>query len=154
MIKKVKWFNDAKGYGFLDNGEMEDIFVHYSAINRDGYKTLSQDQLVEFDLIETNKGYQAKEEDKISSSVKALFAVAENYPDLKANKLFQNLQVELVGTEDKIAFARQFYNDCVQKYNTAIMMFPTNIFAKLLKYDKKEYFKIEEKDKELGKISL
>ena len=98
--------------------------------------------------------YLAKEEDKISSSVKALVAVAENYPDLKANKLFQNLQVELVGTEDKIAFARQFYNDCVQKYNTAIMVFPTNIFAKLLKYNKKEYFKIEEKDKELGKISL
>ena len=98
--------------------------------------------------------YLAKEEDKISSSVKALFAVAENYPDLKANKLFQNLQVELVGTEDKIAFARQFYNDCVQKYNTALMVFPTNIFAKLLKYNKKEYFKIEEKDKELGKISL
>ena len=101
-----------------------------------------------------NMSSLAKEEDKISSSVKSLFAVAENYPDLKANKLFQNLQVELVGTEDKIAFARQFYNDCVQKYNTAIMMFPTNMFAKLLKYDKKEYFKIEEKDKELGKISL
>ena len=60
MIKKVKWFNDAKGYGFLDNGEMEDIFVHYSAINREGYKTLSQDQLVEFDLIENSKGFQAK----------------------------------------------------------------------------------------------
>ena len=60
MIKKVKWFNDAKGYGFLDNGEMEDIFVHYSAINSEGYKTLAQDQLVEFDLIETSKGYQAK----------------------------------------------------------------------------------------------
>ena len=60
MIKKVKWFNDTKGYGFLDNGEMEDIFVHYSAINSDGYKTLSQDQLVEFDLIETDKGFQAK----------------------------------------------------------------------------------------------
>lgn len=60
MIKKVKWFNDAKGYGFLENGDMEDIFVHYSAINREGYKTLSQDQLVEFDLIETNKGFQAK----------------------------------------------------------------------------------------------
>lgn len=60
MIKKVKWFNDAKGYGFIDNGEKEDIFVHYSAINSNGYKTLSQDQLVEFDLIETDKGFQAK----------------------------------------------------------------------------------------------
>lgn len=60
MVKKVKWFNDAKGYGFLDNGESEDIFVHYSAIDKEGFKTLAQDQLVEFDLIETNKGYQAK----------------------------------------------------------------------------------------------
>lgn len=60
MIKKVKWFNDNKGYGFLDNGNLEDIFVHYSAIKSNGYKTLSQDQLVEFDLIETNKGFQAK----------------------------------------------------------------------------------------------
>lgn len=59
MIKKVKWFNDAKGYGFLDNGESEDIFVHYSAIEREGFKTLAQNQLVEFDLVETNKGYQA-----------------------------------------------------------------------------------------------
>ena len=60
MIKRVKWFNDTKGYGFLDNDEKEDIFVHYSAINKEGYKTLSQDELVEFDLIETDKGYQAK----------------------------------------------------------------------------------------------
>ena len=60
MLKKVKWFNDVKGYGFIENGKDEDIFVHYSAIKRDGYKTLSQDQLVEFDLVETSKGYQAK----------------------------------------------------------------------------------------------
>ncbi len=60
MIKKVKWFNDNKGYGFLDNGNLEDIFVHYSAIKSNGYKTLSQDQLVKFDLIETDKGFQAK----------------------------------------------------------------------------------------------
>lgn len=60
MLKKVKWFNDAKGYGFIENGKDEDIFVHYSAIKREGYKTLSQDQLVEFDLVETSKGYQAK----------------------------------------------------------------------------------------------
>lgn len=60
MLKRVKWFNDAKGYGFIENGNNEDIFVHYSAIKRDGYKTLSQDQLVEFDLVETTKGFQAK----------------------------------------------------------------------------------------------
>ena len=59
MIKKVKWFNDAKGYGFLDNGNSEDIFVHYSAIELDGYKTLSEGQMVEFKLIETSKGLQA-----------------------------------------------------------------------------------------------
>ena len=55
----VKWFNNEKGYGFIDFKENEDIFVHYSAIELDGYKTLSEDQLVEFKLVETSKGYQA-----------------------------------------------------------------------------------------------
>ena len=59
MIKKVKWFNDAKGYGFLDNGDMEDIFVHYSAIIKEGYKTLKEGAIVSFKLIETSKGLQA-----------------------------------------------------------------------------------------------
>ncbi len=60
MVKKVKWFNDIKGYGFLENDDNDDIFVHYSAINKEGYKTLNQDQLVEFELVKTDKGYQAK----------------------------------------------------------------------------------------------
>lgn len=102
----------------------------------------------------TNMQSLAKETEEISDNIKKIFAIGEKYPDLKANKIYQNLQIELVGTEDKIAFARQFYNDCVQKYNTAIMMFPTSIVAKLLKYEKKDYFKIEEKDKEIGKIEL
>jgi CspA family cold shock protein len=59
MIGRVKWFNNEKGYGFIDFRENEDIFVHYSAIELDGYKTLSENQLVEFKLIETSKGYQA-----------------------------------------------------------------------------------------------
>ncbi len=59
MIGRVKWFNNEKGYGFIEFKENEDIFVHYSAIELDGYKTLSEDQLVEFKLIETSKGYQA-----------------------------------------------------------------------------------------------
>ncbi len=59
MIGRVKWFNNDKGYGFIDFKENEDIFVHYSAIDLDGYKTLSEGQLVEYKLIETSKGYQA-----------------------------------------------------------------------------------------------
>ncbi len=59
MIGKVKWFNNEKGYGFIEYKENEDIFVHYSAIEVDGYKTLSEGQLVEFTLVETSKGYQA-----------------------------------------------------------------------------------------------
>ena len=59
MIGRVKWFNNEKGYGFIDFRENEDIFVHYSAIQLDGYKTLAENQLVEFRLIETSKGFQA-----------------------------------------------------------------------------------------------
>ncbi len=59
MIGRVKWFNNEKGYGFIEFKEDEDIFVHYSAIEADGYKTLSEGQLVEFKLVETSKGFQA-----------------------------------------------------------------------------------------------
>ncbi len=59
MIGSVKWFNNEKGYGFIDNEGKEDIFVHYSAISQDGYKTLAEGQMVEFELIETPKGLQA-----------------------------------------------------------------------------------------------
>ena len=59
MKGRVKWFNNEKGYGFIDYKENEDVFVHYSAINQDGYKSLSEGQYVEFRLLETTKGYQA-----------------------------------------------------------------------------------------------
>lgn len=59
MTGRVKWFNAEKGFGFIDYTENEDIFVHYSAIKQDGYKTLTEGQLVEFKLLETIKGYQA-----------------------------------------------------------------------------------------------
>ena len=59
MIGRVKWFNNEKGYGFIEFKEDEDIFVHYSAIEAEGYKTLSEGQLVEFKLVETSKGFRA-----------------------------------------------------------------------------------------------
>lgn len=59
MQGRVKWFNNEKGYGFIEYKENEDIFVHYSAIQQEGYKTITEGQLVEFNLLETTKGYQA-----------------------------------------------------------------------------------------------
>lgn len=56
---KVKWFNNEKGYGFIEYTDKDDIFVHYSAINQDGYKSLTEGQFVEFNLLDTSKGYQA-----------------------------------------------------------------------------------------------
>ena len=59
MRGKVKWFNNEKGYGFIECNDLEDIFVHYSAINKEGYKTLKEGEVVDFKLIETSKGLQA-----------------------------------------------------------------------------------------------
>lgn len=60
MVGKVKWFNNEKGYGFIEYNDIEDIFIHYSAIEMDGYKTLSEGMLVKYELLRTNKGLQAK----------------------------------------------------------------------------------------------
>ena len=97
---------------------------------------------------------KAKQSEEISKNLNKLLALTENYPELKANELFQNLQIELVGTEDKIAYARQFYNDTVQHFNTTIMMFPNNIFASILKFEEKEYFKVSDEDKKRVDVKL
>ena len=96
----------------------------------------------------------AKNSEEVSNNVKNLLALGENYPDLKANEIFKNLQIELTGTEDKIAFARQFYNDSVQIYNTAITVFPNNIMAKFMKLKEREYFKVSDDEKQLVKVEL
>lgn len=67
MKSKIKWFNNEKGYGFIENLNGDDIFVHYSEINMDGYKTLREGELVKFDLIETPKGLQAHNVEEISA---------------------------------------------------------------------------------------
>ena len=122
-----------------------------------GYATHERETLMEVIKARNDEGTmneRAKESEEVSNSVKNLLAVAENYPDLKANELFKNLQIELTGTEDKIAFARQFYNDSVQKYNTAIMSFPNNILAKMMNYKEKEYFQVDESEKQTVKVDL
>jgi LemA protein len=87
---------------------------------------------------------QGTAENMLQGALKSLFAVAENYPDLKANQNFLMLQEELSGTEGKIAYARQFYNDTVMKLNTKLQVFPTNIMAGIMGFKPKEYFEIEE----------
>jgi LemA protein len=87
---------------------------------------------------------QGKAENMLTGALKSLFAVVESYPDLKANQNFLMLQEELAGTEGKIAYARQFYNDIVMKFNTKQQVFPSNIIASMFGFQEKEYFEIEE----------
>jgi LemA protein len=87
---------------------------------------------------------QAQAENMLTGTLKSLFAVSENYPELKANQNFLMLQEELAGTEGKIAYARQFYNDTAMKYNTKQQVFPANIIAGMFNFTIREYFEIEE----------
>lgn len=97
---------------------------------------------------------QGAAENMLSGALKSLFAVAEAYPDLKANQNFLMLQEELSGTESKIAYARQFYNDSVMSFNTGIQTFPANMFAGMFGFAAREPFEIEEAAKETPKVSF
>lgn len=89
----------------------------------------------------------AKANDMLSSALKSLFAVAESYPNLKASENFLRLQEDLADTENKVAYARQLYNDNVLVYNRTIQTIPNNIFAGIFNFKEKEYFKAEEESK-------
>ncbi len=89
-------------------------------------------------------GEKAKADNMLAGTLKTLFAVAENYPQLKANENFLALQEELSGTENKIAYARQFYNDMVMQFNTSIQMFPGMIIANMFGFKAFEFFKTED----------
>jgi LemA protein len=98
---------------------------------------------------------QGEAENMLTGALKSLFALSENYPDLKANQNFMMLQEELAGTEGKIAYARQFHNDCVMRYQTKKELFPTNIVAGMFNFPDKEYFEIEEAaEREAPKVSF
>jgi len=90
----------------------------------------------------------------LTGALKSLFAVAENYPDLKANQNFLNLQDELTHTEDKIAYSRQHYNDSVLAYNNTIETFPGVIFAKRMNKKEREMLQVPEEARELTKVKF
>jgi LemA protein len=97
---------------------------------------------------------QAAAEGGLTQALRSLFAVVENYPDLKANQNVMSLQEELTATENKIAFARQFYNDSVMTYNMKIQSVPTNIIAGLFNFRERQFFQSDEADREPVKVDL
>ncbi|HEY2997660.1 MAG TPA: LemA family protein [Acidimicrobiales bacterium] len=92
----------------------------------------------------TGPEQQAAAENQLTGALKSLFALSEAYPDLKANTNFLQLQEELTGTEGRIAYARQFYNDTVYRYNTKVQSFPANTLANRFKFAEREYFRADD----------
>lgn len=117
----------VKGYAKHEKGVFEEVTRARSAmINANGVAE------------------SAKAENMLEGALKSIFAVAEAYPDLKANSNFQQLQTELVDTEDKIQAARRFYNGSVRDLNIKIKTFPTVLFARMLGFVEREFFELDE----------
>ena len=128
--------NTVKGYMKHEKGTLTDLT-----------KMRSQ-------LISGPMNQKAKASDAVSNALKTLFAVAENYPKLQASENFKMLQEELSGTESKIAYSRQFYNDNVMSLNNKIQQFPSSIIANMLKFSQKEFFKAEGGERKPVKVEF
>ncbi len=122
--------NAVKGYAKHEKGVFEKVTEARSAI-----------------MGANGPAETAKAEGGFQAALKSLFAVAEAYPDLKANENFKHLQEELVDTEDKIQASRRFYNGSVRDLNTKIQVFPTNIFAGMLGFTKREFYEVDGAEK-------
>lgn len=119
--------NTVQGYASHEKTVLEDVTeARAQALNAQG-------------VAET-----AKADNQFQTALKSLFAVTENYPQLKANEGFQQLQAELVDTEDKIQAARRFYNGAARDFNIKVQTFPTNIFAGLLGFKKRDFFEVDD----------
>ena len=127
----------VKGYAKHENSTLKEVIEARNKLNSAG--TINEE-------IDANN--------KLTGALNKLFALAESYPDLKANENFKTLQEDLKDTEDKISYARSFYNDTVLQYNNIVEMFPSNIIASMFKFTKYEFFKIDEKEKENPKVKF
>ena len=127
----------VKGYAAHESSVFEDVTAARAGLmNANGVSEIS----------EANN--------QLSSTLKTLFAVAENYPELKANENFKELQAQLAQTEDKIAYSRQFYNDCVLMYNNKCQTFPSNIFAGMFGFNEADFFEVAGEARSVPKVEF
>jgi len=102
----------------------------------------------------SNPAAQAEADTMLTGALKQVFALSEAYPDLKANTNFLALQEELTATEGRVAYARQFYNDSVLSYNNSLDQFPTMIFARILKFERREYFEADAGSRDAPRVQF
>lgn len=128
----------VKGYAKHEKDTLKEVVEARNALN--SAKSVEEE-------IEANN--------QVTGALNRLFALSEAYPELKANTNFLNLQNDLKDIEEKISYARQFYNDIVLTYNNKIEMFPSNVIANMFKFEKSKFFEItNEKEKETPKVSF
>lgn len=116
----------------------------YATHEKEVFEKVTEARSAVMDATSKGPAETAKAENMFEGALKSLFAVAEAYPDLKANENFMQLQQELVDTEDKIQASRRFYNAGVRDLNTKIDMFPSNIVAGIFNFAKREFFEVED----------
>ena len=127
----------VKGYAGHESSVFEDVTAARAGLmNANGVKEIG----------EANN--------QLSNTLKTLFAVAENYPELKANENFKELQAQLAQTEDKIAYSRQFYNDSVMMYNNKCQTFPSNIFAGMFGFKEADFFEAAGEARSVPKVEF
>jgi LemA protein len=126
----------------------------YAAHEKDTFEGVTQARANAISAQSQGPEAAAQADNVLSGALKSLFAVAEAYPDLKANQNFLELQEELTATEDKVAYARQFYNDTVRGYNTKIQSLPTNLIAGAFHFEKREYFEADDDSRGPVKVSF
>ena len=125
-----------------------------------GYMTHEQETFEKISSLRTSWANASTVEDKakinneLSSTLKTIMAVSENYPELKANENFLKLSEELSNTENKLSFSRQFYNDTVTMYNTKLQVFPSNIIAGMFNFTARELFKVDDEARKKVKVDF
>ncbi|MBI4145518.1 LemA family protein [Candidatus Woesearchaeota archaeon] len=127
----------VKGYAKHEKGVLEEITKARTAF-----------------MSATTVQQKGKAANMLEGTLKTLFAVSENYPKLQANENFLQLQEELSGTESKIAYARQHYNDMVMELNTKVQTFPSNVFARMFGFTAKEQYPVPEEERKNVKVQF